>query len=136
MVRCQVERFLEMRAMNAPQQKQQQQFPGGMNHGGFPPVGGGMRTMGYPSLGPDTALGNLSQGVSLGALHGVGGGRWDLWVEWEQLVPPESVHCMDARCREALFLFLCAWTCLIRFVAPLVLCVLFLLESSPLFVVT
>ena len=73
-VRCQVERFLEMRAMNAPQQKQQQQFPGGMNHGGFPPVGGGMRTMGYPSLGPDTALGNLSQGVSLGALHGVGGG--------------------------------------------------------------
>ena len=33
-----------------------------------------MRTMEYPFLGPDTALGNLSQGVSLGSVHGVGGG--------------------------------------------------------------
>ena len=51
--------------------QQSQQFPGGMNHGGNLGMGGGMRAMGFPALGPDTSMGSMTQG---GAMRGVGAG--------------------------------------------------------------
>ena len=50
------------------QQQQQQQFAG-MNHGGYLGMGGGMRNMGFPALGPESSMGNMAQG---GAMRGVG----------------------------------------------------------------
>ena len=61
--------------MNAPPQKQQQQFPGGMSHGVYPPVGGGMGSMGIMGFPSDTQLGgNLvciaqAGAVRNGAMH-------------------------------------------------------------------
>lgn len=62
--------------LNASQQKQQlqQQFSGGMNHGGYQPMGGGTGNMGFPSIGaPDAgSLGSLGGVSQPGAMHGAG----------------------------------------------------------------
>ena len=93
------------------QQQQQQQFAG-MNHGGYLGMGGGMRNMGFPALGPESSMGNMAQG---GAMRGVGavGDGFDGWsgcnwctgnqcVAW---APGLALHC----CHSADVLWHAAW---------------------------
>ena len=54
------------------QPQQQQQFSGGMNHGGYSAAGSGMGTLGFPSLVPDPSLGAPGAGLQSGAMRAPG----------------------------------------------------------------